>query len=250
MNLNTVRLEKKMRILQALCVFTSMLTCVILLVGFNTNNRKRFDEIDVERINIIEKSGKLRMTISNKERSPAPLHKGKEFGLAGSNRTGIIFFNEEESEVGGLTFEGKMNNTGKADAYGHFSFDQYNQNQVLYLTYSESDGKRSMGLNVDDWQESPPFSEWNKAYKKAAETMVGETRDKRLKELMEPMQGQPAFAKRVFVGRDKDRKATVMLADRSGKPRLRLSVDAGGEAKIEFLDKDGKVTYSLSGDKK
>ena len=37
----------------------------------------------------------------------------------------------------------------------------------------------------------------------------------------------------------------VTLADRMGQPRLQLLVDSNGVAKLNFLDKDGKVTYSL-----
>lgn len=239
------KLEKKVRRLQLFCGFTVLISCLVLITGFVSRDRKRFTEIDVERINIIEKNGTLRMAISNMERSPAPTMKGNTFGLAGGNRTGIIFFNREETEVGGLTFEGKTDSSGMPDAYGHLSFDQHNQNQALYLSYGDHNGRRSMGLNVDDWQDKPSFSEWNQQYKAAAGMPKGEERDKQLKKIMEPVPGQPAFAKRVFVGRDKDKKATVMLADRAGKPRLRLSVDALGEARIEFLDKDGKVTYSL-----
>ncbi len=36
-----------------------------------------------------------------------------------------------------------------------------------------------------------------------------------------------------------------MLADAQGKPRLQLVVDESGAARIEFLDENGKVTFSL-----
>ncbi|REC47244.1 hypothetical protein DRF67_11525 [Chryseobacterium pennipullorum] len=221
------------------------IACFTLLMGFVSEDKKRFEEIDVERINIIEKDGTLRMTISNRERSPSPLYKGKSFGLKGGDRTGLIFFNEEETEVGGLIFSGKTDINGKYTAIGHLSFDQHNQNQTLYLSYGDRNGKRKMGLNIDDWQDSPIFSEWNQQYHQAAKITDAEERNKKIKELMEPRPGEPAFAKRVFVGRDEQKKATVMLADRAGKPRLRLSVEAGGDAKIDFLDEKGNVTYSL-----
>ncbi|MGG5210168.1 hypothetical protein ACQWU4_14690 [Chryseobacterium sp. MIQD13] len=239
------KLEKKIIRLQIICTVMILTTGLILLSGFVSQDKKRFDQIDVERINIIEKDGKLRMTISNKERSPEPLFKGKPFGLKGGERTGLIFFNEEESEVGGLIFSGKTDANGKYSASGHLAFDQHNQNQILYLSYGDQNGNRKMGLNVDDWQESPVFSEWNQQYHQAAKITDAEERSKKIKQLMEPRSGEPAFAKRVFVGRDEQKKATVMLADRAGKPRLRLSVDAGGEAKIDFLDEKGNITYSL-----
>lgn len=245
MNDTITKLEKKIFRLQIICTLMIIIVSLVFLTGFSSQNKTKFDEIDVERINIVQKDGKLRMTISNKERSPAPLFKGKPLGLTGGNRTGIIFFNEEESEVGGLTFSGKTDSNGKYTASGHLAFDQYNQNQVLYLSYGDQNGNRKMGLNVDDWQEYPVFSEWNQQYHEVAKITNKEEREKRMKQLMEPHPGEPAFAKRVFVGRDEQRNAIVMLADRAGKPRLRLSVDVEGKAKIDFLDEKGNITYSL-----
>ena len=50
--------------------------------------------------------------------------------------------------------------------------------------------------------------------------------------------------------RDRDKAAVVRLADAKGKPRIKLSVDATGAPKLEFLDETGKVTYSLPQDSK
>ena len=52
-------------------------------------------------------------------------------------------------------------------------------------------------------------------------------------------------AQRLFIGRDPDKNAVLSLADREGKPRLRLAVDSLGNAKVEFLDAAGKVTARL-----
>jgi hypothetical protein len=48
--------------------------------------KTKFGEIDVERINVVEKDGKLRMIISNRARSSGPIAYGKPFGYAGGNR--------------------------------------------------------------------------------------------------------------------------------------------------------------------
>jgi hypothetical protein len=53
-------------------------------------------------------------------------------------------------------------------------------------------------------------------------------------------------AQRVFVGKQSDKTATVVLADAQSRPRLRLVVDSAGVAHIEFLDDGGKVIRSLS----
>jgi hypothetical protein len=55
----------------------------------------------------------------------------------------------------------------------------------------------------------------------------------------------PPSPRRVFVGKNNDRSAGIMLADAAGQPRLNLRVDAAGQASIEFLDAAGKVVQRL-----
>jgi hypothetical protein len=60
-----------------------------------------------------------------------------------------------------------------------------------------------------------------------------------------PRNGVPLNAQRLFLGRDLDKAAVLNLADRNGKPRLRLIVDSLGGARVEFLDAAGGVTSTL-----
>ena len=56
-----------------------------------------------------------------------------------------------------------------------------------------------------------------------------------------------AGVQRVMVGKTPDQTAMVMLADPQGRPRLRLRVDSTGAGRMELLDGDGQVTYSVPG---
>ena len=61
---------------RALRVYAATITIVLLaavLMGFSQNQRTHFAEIDVERINVVEKDGRVRLVIANLERSPAPV---------------------------------------------------------------------------------------------------------------------------------------------------------------------------------
>ena len=59
-------------------IASTTLTAALALAAFTrTIEQPRFKEIDVERINIIEKDGRLRLTLSNAERSPGWVHRGK-----------------------------------------------------------------------------------------------------------------------------------------------------------------------------
>lgn len=241
------KLEKDLvRLKWYACILTILLASTILF-AFTNSGISRFKEISAERINIVEGNGQLRMVISNKERSPEDIQYGKPFTppIPGGNRPGLIFYNDEGTENGGLVFMGHKDSSGKYEATGHLSFDQYNQNQVLYLTYADENGDQNTGLHIDDWQTSPAFWDWRAAYKKAQQLPDGSAKEALLNKLMEPKVGVKAFAQRVFVGKDDSKTAMVTLADRMGKPRLQLLVDSMGQAKLNFLDEQGHITYSL-----
>lgn len=52
-------------------------------------------------------------------------------------------------------------------------------------------------------------------------------------------------AQRAFVGRTVAGEVTVTLSDPQGRPRLRMGVDAAGTPRLDFLDPQGSVIYSL-----
>ncbi|MGQ0715627.1 MAG: hypothetical protein ACT4PJ_18160 [Gemmatimonadaceae bacterium] len=68
-----------------------------------------------------------------------------------------------------------------------------------------------------------------------------------LAKLMEPVNGVPLMAPRVYVGRDASKTAIVNLSDRLGRSRLRLLVDSTGSARIEFLDEAGRIVQRIPG---
>ena len=182
------------------------------------------------------------MVISNRSQSPGPVAYGKPFGYAGGSRPGIIFFNDEETENGGLTFSGKTEN-GKFNAVGHLSFDQYNQDQVLYLQYIDNNGERRMGLTIADRADVPIMD--LVAQRDSANKLAEPAKSEALRKLQEPRNGVPLFAPRVYVGRNMQKAAVVNLSDPMGRPRLRLAVDSLGVPSLEFLDADGRVTARL-----
>lgn len=203
----------------------------------------KFTEIDAERINIVDHDGKLRMVISNKDRFPAPVMNGKTFHRQGAASPGMIFYNDEGDEDGGLSFDGKTVN-GKSEASAALLFDQYKQDQTVGIEYNEEGGKREAGLHVWDRPEIPLDQEAEKI--EAIRNMpAGPQKDAAMKELHESAARGEYGATRVFVGKNQNHDAEVLLADAEGKPRLRMTVDAAGNAKVEFLDAAGKVVYSL-----
>lgn len=236
-------ISRRLRFLEVYAALTTILIAVLFLSAFGAQKQK-FVEIDVERINVVEPDGKLRMVLSNRARSIGPIYKGTPFGYPGGSRPGIIFFNDEETENGGLTFAGRQDSAGNFSAHAGFSFDQFNQDQILYLQYADENGRRRAGLTIADRAHVNIFDlvQQRDSINRIADTAA---RAAALRELLGPRDGEPLFAQRVYVGRDVARAAVVNLSDPAGRPRLRLRVDSLGTASLEFLDDSGRVTLRL-----
>jgi len=167
---------------------------------------------EAERIDIVEADGTVRLVISNTARFPDPVCDGQTFKRSGQIPAGLIFYNDEGDECGGLVFGGQRANGGYS-AGGALLFDQFKQDQVLGLMHEDSDGRRNAGLCVWDRRDDP----------------------------------FPAVggATRLFAGKTVDEAAVVELRDAANRVRLRLSVASDGTAGLEFLDASGEVTARL-----
>jgi hypothetical protein len=197
-----------------------------------------YDEIDVKRINLREDDGTLRMVISNKARFPGLIIRGKERPHPNRKTAGFLFFNEEGTENGGLIFGGKTEN-GKITSGGHLSFDQYEQDQTIQMTFDESDGQRRAAFIVHDYPDgSNDFDAWDKAAA-LPDAAAKEAEFKRLKERYGPR-------RRAFMGRSRDRSSALALFDGDGRPRIMLKVTTEGAASMEFLDENGKVVKTVT----
>jgi hypothetical protein len=207
--------------------------------------RQRFTEIDVERINVVSPGGKPRLVISNAERAPDAVINGKTYHRSGSNEAGMIFYNDEGSENGGIGFSSRSQN-GRVSADAGFMFDQYGQDQTVGITYNEQDGRRSAGLRVWDRPDQPinVLADMVEPIKQMAD---GPEKARRLAAVRDSaMKLGLGGAQRVFVGKQPNKTAIVVLADAQSRPRLRLVVDSAGTARIEFLDDAGKVLRTIS----
>jgi hypothetical protein len=124
-------------------------------------------------------------------------------------------------------------------------FDQLKQDQTIGFSYSEGNGRRSAGFQV--WDRSD--SRLSELIEKLNTANAIADRAAREAAVAAIRAAAPPGPRRVFVGKTAERSATVSLSDADGKPRLALTVDAGGNPRIEFLDQDGKVVARMPQDK-
>ena len=93
---------------QFFMIYSGVLTVVFavtVLTGFRPAAApQKFEQINVERINLVEPDGTLRLVISNKALAPGIIIKGKEHPHPDRKSAGMIFFNDEGTENGGLIF--------------------------------------------------------------------------------------------------------------------------------------------------
>jgi hypothetical protein len=239
-------MQKRMRLLEGYAVLSLLVLGVLAFTAF-AQTRQKFDEITVERLNVVEKNGQLVAVIANTDRMPDPIVGGKTFKT--ERPPGMIFYNGIGDECGGLVFGAATGEKARAGdkfgAYGGFSLDQYKQSQAIGLIYNDHSGIREVGLKVWDRPETSQseFIERNDAISKMPDGPEKQAARKSLRE--------SGFSPtRIFVGKSKEREAKVTLYDAKGNARINMIVDAAGAPRLDFLDEMGKVTYSLPGNSK
>ena len=194
-----------------LVVYSGVLTLVFAatLLGAAAPKTTTFDEINVHRINVVEPDGTLRMIISNHAKLPGIIVRGKERPFE-RPQAGIIFYNDEASEVGGLIFGGHRNAQGEVVNSGaSLSFDRYESNQIVQLMGVDDKENKIAGLFVFD---SPSGTEVHR---------------------------------RIWLGRGEDGTATLALLDGKGKKRLLMTVAADGKTALSVLDEKGNTVRDL-----
>ena len=198
----------------------------------------RVAHLQVERLDVVEADGTLRLVATSTERCPAPIMDGRSASRSGGGRAGLIFYNDVGDECGGLVFGGiSQDDPPGGDAHALLAFDQWKHDQSIGLTYSHGGDRHEASLRVWDHPD-PNLWEFVDAIEAAQALPDGEEKTTRLAALKWGFE-------RVVVGRNLAGDAELALADGAGRIRMRLVVEAGGSARIETYDEHGDVAASL-----
>ncbi len=191
--------------------------------------------LDVQRVNVREPDGTLRMVLSGAATEPGIIVAGREQSHPGRRSAGILFYNDEGTENGGLIFDGRQDGDGTRHSGGSLTFDRYKQDQVVQLVAQEDGNDRHAGLVVNDHPDA----------------VMDFGAIERARNLPQPEQAaafkaaHAATTQRVFVGRTNDGSSEIQLRDKTGANRLILGVDAAGRATIVFLDRSGRTLRTI-----
>ena len=229
---------------RVLMIYAGVLTAafaITVLSGFARSPGKlSLDELDVHRINVREPDGTLRLVISDAATAPGIIIKGKEYPHPNRKAAGMIFYNDEGTENGGLIFGGEKDKDGTRESHGHLSFDAYEQDQTMALdSHQEKDGRWTR-LQFNDY---PDYSILEEIQLMASiKDLPKDQQQARMKAFFAEHGGP---TRRMVLGRDTDGSVQLAMNDLQGHPRIVMKVAKDGTPSLQMLDADGKVTGEL-----
>lgn len=226
---------------------------------------QKFDEIDVERINIVESDGTLKLALFNSSKLKRGLDGNKRQGTG--TISGMWFYNEEGYEAGGLVFDGKKITGGQKSGVG-LMFDGYRQDQTIALQHNEKKDSITSyyesGLRIMSRPDRSDVKEEYDFYKlKYPDTFGDENTPRLSKKVIDSMDMELArqykvAKQRIYLGsvrgNTKDGwfdNSGLYIKNKYGKDMIKIYVDKDNNPKIEILDTLGQVVkYNLIPDSK
>ncbi|GGH14460.1 hypothetical protein [Mucilaginibacter phyllosphaerae] len=236
----TEQLAKQIKTLK---IILGVLIVIIVIFGiklFNTGESTA-TELTLQRLNIVDGNGKLRMVISNKQKQHPGIIDGKTLSKR-ERDAGMIFFNDDGDECGGLIYSGNKKEAGMA-----YSVDQFKNDQIMQLQYSQD--------NEDKKSKSYGFKLWDRSDDFTAGRLISHFDSLNMKEGTKAYREEVARLKakgylgteRLFLGRNKAGQTGLFLSDGKGRLRLKIFIDSLNRPLIQTLGEKGEVISTLNG---
>jgi hypothetical protein len=243
------KLLSRIRVLQ-ICVLGLFLVNAFLVLNcfFPFLPQQRFKIINAERINIREKNGVLKAALSNS----AGFNEGQRADQGAVRLSGLMFYNEEGQETGGLVYLGKAIPGGQ-DADVSLTMDQYNQDQNVYLHHVEH--KDSLGSSIEDGltiNSRPDWKSIKEEYSIYNEMDKLPTNDREALKL-KSLQAGKISTRRAFYGvrrgitnQEPYDDAGLFLKNKWGRDAIKIYVDKDNKPHFEIYDSYGKsILYEI-----
>jgi hypothetical protein len=230
-----------------LAIYSGVLTIVFavtVLCGFAALRSQSFDQLTVHRINFIEPDGTLRLIISDRAEFPGAFMRGKEYPRPDRrDAAGLLFMNDEGSEMGGMIWSGLKDKDGKIQNHAHLSFDQYEQDQIFVIDSGREDQDTFSAVRISERGDYPIQQALD------ASLQINKLpKDQQAAEWKKFFTTHTGDADRIYLGRSPDKSASLQIKDERGRDRIIIRVDAGGNPLIQFLDEGGRVSKEIRGE--
>lgn len=243
-------MNRELIFLRVFAVATVVGMVFIATTAFKKSDNQKFGEIDVERINIVEKDGSVKMVITNVARFPNGNDKinGKPTNEGRKKRSGMLFFNEDGIECGGFIYDGQKGKNGHSAGLS-LTYDQYDGDQVMQLLtedYKEGDNRFvTSGLRFNDRPSKESQSKTGLIMKELDELAKKDPKAADEKYKAYEAQGLVGGAPRVMLGKSRSENNGLFLFDNKGMPRAMFYVDKENNAKLDFFDEKGNTIDSF-----
>ncbi|RXG33014.1 hypothetical protein [Leeuwenhoekiella marinoflava] len=248
-------MKRELVFLRAFAVTIVVGMILITTSGFKKNENQKFSEIDVERINIVEADGTVKMIITNFERFPNGTDKinARPTNEERKKRSGMLFFNEDGIECGGFIYDGQKNENGHSSGLS-LTYDQYDGDQVMQLLTQDyqKGGDRfvSSSLAFNDRPSKESQIKTAEIMKELQELRMKDPKAMRLKQKEYENQGLIGGVPRIMLGKTRSQNNGLFLFDDKGLPKAMFYVDKENNAKLDFYDEQGNTIASFPENKK
>jgi len=248
-------MNRELVFLRTFALSTVISMVFLISVAFKKSGSQKFTEIDVERINIVEKDGTLKMLITNVDRFPNGTAKinGRPVNEDRKKRSGMLFFNEDGIECGGFIYDGSKNKEGHSAGLS-LTYDQYDGDQVMQLlTEDHREGKNrsvSSGLYFSDRAVNESQARLSEISKELTELGKKDptAADAKYKEY--EAQGLVGSVPRMLLGKSGSESNGLFLFDNKGMPKAMFYVDKDNNAKLDFFGEQGNIIASFPDNKR
>jgi hypothetical protein len=232
--------RKKVNFLMAYAIISTLFISFLALSSFGKKDKiENFDELIVKKLTVIGEDNLPRMVLSNENRQHSGRMNGKEWAKR-ERPSGIIFFNNQGDECGGLVYQAKVKE-GKTISGMSFTMDNYKDDQVLQILNDEyyAEGKTFIerGISINQFPEGTNIDDRNKKLEELKAIKDDKERKSKTRELLQ----KEGSVNRLFIGRTKGNSSGLFLSGPDGKPKMMIYVDEKGNPKIQTFNEKGEI---------
>ena len=234
------KLERKINFLTVYAVVSTLFISFFALSSFSEKDKiKEYDELIVKKITVVGEDNLPRMVLSNESRQHSGRMNGKEWEKR-ERPSGIIFFNNQGDECGGLVYQTKEKD-GEIISGMSFTMDNYKDDQVIQILNDEhySDGRAFIkrGISINQYPVGSDIDERNNKLKQLKTIPDKKEQKEKIRELMQ----KEGAVNRLFIGKTKGNSSGLFLAGPDGSPKMMIYVDEKGIPKIQTFGKNGEI---------
>lgn len=237
------QLRRQMAFFKVYAIITSIFILAFIGYGFRKSTQDDIvKSLRAEKIEIVEPDGTVKLSLFNKENLPAAVINGKKMSRQGGDEAGLMFYNTEGEECGGLVYNGKGKN-GQGQNELSITFDKYKQDQVVQFSYIQREnGDDTKGLTVFE-RPSFPVDQTMATLDSIRSNVKGEQEQQ---QVINKLKTEGYFGyTRMFAGQQGQRTG-VFVRDTKGRIRLEMIVNEQNEPEILFYNEKGEIYKKIN----